>query len=131
VRETTQGGGREAQKKRREPTRKGNREDREEGRGYGQEGGMESTEMHTTCGTVGGGMESRGGREGDNEMNWHAFAKPTSLVLVRRKRARTRLAKPNMFMVPKKLVFMVLMGLYLHAPRQGLPHLPRIDPSQS
>lgn len=37
----------------------------------------------------------------------------TSLVLLRRKRARVRLARPSMFMVPMKLVLMVLMGLYL------------------
>lgn len=30
-----------------------------------------------------------------------------------RKRARQRLARPSMFMVPMKLVLMVLMGLYL------------------
>jgi hypothetical protein len=30
-----------------------------------------------------------------------------------RKRARQRLASPSMFMVPMKLVLMVLMGLYL------------------
>ena len=41
----------------------------------------------------------------------------TSLVLVSRKRARVRFARPSMFIVPRKLVFMVLMGLYL--PRKG------------
>ena len=30
-----------------------------------------------------------------------------------RKRARQRLARPSMFIVPMKLVLMVLMGLYL------------------
>ncbi len=30
-----------------------------------------------------------------------------------RKRALVRLARPSMFMVPRKLVLMVLMGLYL------------------
>lgn len=39
----------------------------------------------------------------------------TSLVLVSRKRARVRFARPSMFIVPRKLVFMVLMGLYLCA----------------
>ena len=37
----------------------------------------------------------------------------TSLVLVSRKRARVRFARPSMFIVPRKLVFIVLMGLYL------------------
>lgn len=37
----------------------------------------------------------------------------TSLVEVMRKRARVRLARPSMFIVPRKLVLMVLMGLYL------------------
>lgn len=41
----------------------------------------------------------------------------TSLVLVSRKRARVRLASPSMFMVPMKLVLIVLIGLYL-APQQ-------------
>lgn len=31
-----------------------------------------------------------------------------------KKRARVLLAKPSMFMVPRKLVLIVLMGLYLH-----------------
>jgi hypothetical protein len=37
----------------------------------------------------------------------------TSLVDVSRKRARTRRARPSMFMVPKKEVLIVLIGLYL------------------
>lgn len=37
----------------------------------------------------------------------------TSLVELIRKRARVRLASPNMFIVPRKLVLIVLMGLYL------------------
>ena len=37
----------------------------------------------------------------------------TSLVLVSRKRARVRFARPSMFIVPRKLVLIVLMGLYL------------------
>ena len=40
----------------------------------------------------------------------------TSLVLVSRKRARVRLARPSMFIVPKKLVLIVLIGLYLRHP---------------
>ena len=39
----------------------------------------------------------------------------TSLVLVSRNLAWVRLASPSMFMVPMKLVLMVLMGLYLHS----------------
>ncbi len=38
-------------------------------------------------------------------------------MLVSRKRARVRLARPSMFMVPMKLVLMVLMGLYLRQTR--------------
>lgn len=37
----------------------------------------------------------------------------TSEVEEMRKRARQRLARPSMFMVPMKLVLIVLMGLYL------------------
>ena len=37
----------------------------------------------------------------------------TSEVELMRKRALVRLARPSMFMVPRKLVLMVLMGLYL------------------
>ena len=37
----------------------------------------------------------------------------TSLVLVSRNLARVRFANPNMFMVPRMLVLIVLMGLYL------------------
>ena len=35
-------------------------------------------------------------------------------MLVSRNLACVRLASPSMFMVPMKLVLMVLMGLYLH-----------------
>ena len=41
--------------------------------------------------------------------------KLTSLVLVKRKRARVLLASPSMFIVPRKLVLIVLMGLYLQS----------------
>lgn len=37
-----------------------------------------------------------------------------SLVEVKRNLARVLLANPSIFMVPRKLVFKVLMGLYLH-----------------
>ena len=38
----------------------------------------------------------------------------TSLVDVSKNLARVLLARPSMFMVPRKLVFRVLIGLYLH-----------------
>ncbi len=38
----------------------------------------------------------------------------TSLVDVSKNLARVLLANPSMFMVPRKLVFRVLIGLYLH-----------------
>ena len=42
----------------------------------------------------------------------------TSLVDVSRNLALVRLARPSMFMVPRKLVLSVLMGLYLHTTKQ-------------
>jgi hypothetical protein len=41
----------------------------------------------------------------------------TSEVLLSRKRACVRFASPSMFMVPMKLVLIVLIGLYLHLPQ--------------
>jgi hypothetical protein len=46
----------------------------------------------------------------------------TSLVLDIKKRARVRLAMPNMFMVPRKDVLIVLMGLYLAGQEQSTNH---------
>jgi hypothetical protein len=44
----------------------------------------------------------------------------TSLVLDIKKRARVRLAMPSMFMVPRKDVLIVLMGLYLPGQRRQM-----------
>ena len=38
-----------------------------------------------------------------------------------RKRALVRFARPSMFMVPRKLVLMVLMGLYLQRAHTAWP----------
>ena len=50
----------------------------------------------------------------------------TSLVLVRRNLAWVRLASPSMFMVPMKLVLIVLMGLYLQNTALHTQPLPRL-----
>ena len=56
-----------------------------------------------------GALRSRASNQGS------ACRALTSLVLVRRNLAWVRLASPSMFMVPMKLVLIVLMGLYLQS----------------
>ena len=54
--------------------------------------------------------------QGAGHLSWDTACRAlTSLVLVRRNLAWVRLASPSMFMVPMKLVLIVLMGLYLQS----------------
>ena len=46
---------------------------------------------------------------------WISGSPYTSDVDARRILALVRFARPSMFIVPRKLVLVVLMGLYLHA----------------